>query len=44
MASDNPVYILGVGMTKFVRPEAKNDYVDMGFEAGVRAMLDAHIT
>lgn len=38
------MYILGVGMTKFAKPQAKNDYVDMGFEAGVKALLDAHIT
>ncbi|OQV06754.1 Thiolase, domain-containing protein isoform 2 [Cladophialophora immunda] len=44
MASGNPVYILGVGMTKFVKPQPKNDYADMGFEAGVKALLDAHIT
>ncbi|KAJ9612214.1 hypothetical protein H2200_003811 [Cladophialophora chaetospira] len=44
MTTDRPVYILGVGMTKFVKPQAKNDYVDMGFEAGVKALLDAHAT
>jgi sterol carrier protein 2 len=31
-------------MTKFVKPERKNDYVDMAFEAGVKALLDAHVT
>ncbi|KAK4942854.1 hypothetical protein LTR10_017430 [Elasticomyces elasticus] len=44
MATSRPAYILGVGMTKFVKPHAKNDYVDMGFEAGVKALLDAHVT
>ena len=44
MAIRCPVYILGVGMTKFTKPQSKNDYVDMGFEAGVKALLDAHIT
>lgn len=44
MISDRPVYILGVGMTKFVKPQPKNDYVDLGFEAGIKALLDAHIT
>lgn len=43
-ALGRPVYILGVGMTKFAKPQAKNDYVDMGFEAGIKALLDAHIT
>ena len=39
-----PVYVLGVGMTKFIKPRGKVDYHEMGFEAGVKAMLDAHIT
>ena len=38
-----PAYILGVGMTKFVKP-GKKDYPEMGHEAGVKAMLDANIT
>lgn len=36
-------YVLGVGMTKFIKPRGKVDYHEMGFEAGVKAMLDAHI-
>ena len=43
MASGRGVYILGVGMTQFAKPQSRNDYVDMGFEAGVKAMLDGHI-
>jgi len=39
-----PVYVLGVGMTKFVKPRGKIDYTELGFEAGVKAMLDAQIT
>ncbi|KUL84453.1 hypothetical protein ZTR_06164 [Talaromyces verruculosus] len=39
-----PAYVLGVGMTKFIKPRGKVDYHEMGFEAGVKAMLDAHIT
>ncbi|OTA65408.1 putative Non-specific lipid-transfer protein [Hypoxylon sp. EC38] len=39
-----PVYVLGVGMTKFIKPRGKVDYTELGFEAGVKAMLDAHIT
>ena len=39
----NPVYVLGVGMTKFIKPRGKVDYTEMGFEAGVKAMLDARI-
>ena len=38
-----PVYVLGVGMTKFLKPRGKVDYTELGFEAGVKAMLDAHI-
>lgn len=44
MSTTRPAYILGVGMTKFVKPQGKNDYVDMGYEAGVKALLDAHVT
>jgi sterol carrier protein 2 len=36
MSKSKPAYILGVGMTKFVRPQEKNDYVDMGLEAGAK--------
>ncbi|KAI0116410.1 thiolase-like protein [Nemania sp. FL0031] len=38
-----PVYVLGVGMTKFIKPRGKVDYTELGFEAGVKAMLDAQI-
>ncbi|RMD44824.1 hypothetical protein DV735_g284, partial [Chaetothyriales sp. CBS 134920] len=40
----NPVYVLGVGMTKFIKPRGKVDYTELGFEAGVKALLDAQIT
>ncbi|KAF2726941.1 thiolase-like protein [Polyplosphaeria fusca] len=43
MTSPN-VYVLGVGMTKFVKPRGEVEYTELGFEAGVKAMLDAHIT
>lgn len=39
----SPAYVLGVGLTKFIKPRNKVDYPDMGFEAGVKALLDAHI-
>lgn len=39
-----PAYILGVGMTKFIKPRGKVDYNELGYEAGIKAMLDAHIT
>ncbi|KAK3702037.1 hypothetical protein LTR37_015151 [Vermiconidia calcicola] len=38
-----PCYVLGVGMTKFVKPRGKIDYTELGFEAGVKAMLDAQV-
>jgi sterol carrier protein 2 len=40
----SPSYVLGVGMTKFIKPRGKVDYTEVGFEAGIKAMLDAHIT
>jgi sterol carrier protein 2 len=44
MAKDlQPCYVLGVGMTKFIKPRGKVDYTELGFEAGVKALLDAHI-
>jgi sterol carrier protein 2 len=36
-----PVYVLGVGMTKFVKPRRQIEYTELCFEAGVKAMLDA---
>ncbi|CAH0014548.1 unnamed protein product [Clonostachys rhizophaga] len=40
----SPAYVLGVGMTKFIKPRGKVDYTELGFEAGVKALLDAQIT
>ena len=42
--SVQPVYVLGVGLTKFIKPRGQVDYPEMGYEAGVKAMLDAGIT
>ncbi|GAB1313487.1 hypothetical protein MFIFM68171_03697 [Madurella fahalii] len=39
-----PCYVLGVGMTKFIKPRGKVDYTEMGYEAGIKAMLDAQIS
>lgn len=36
-------YVLGVGMTKFVKPRGKIDYSELGYEAGIKALLDAGI-
>ncbi|KAF2806814.1 thiolase [Mytilinidion resinicola] len=38
-----PTYVLGVGMTAFVKPSGRADYTELGFEADVKAMLDAQI-
>ncbi|RVD89297.1 uncharacterized protein DFL_000312 [Arthrobotrys flagrans] len=43
MATKQNVYIIGVGMTKFIKPRGLVDYPEMGFEAGVKAMVDAGI-
>ncbi|KAF4582127.1 nonspecific lipid-transfer protein [Ophiocordyceps camponoti-floridani] len=37
------VYVLGVGMTKFVKPRGLIDYTELGFEAAIKALLDAGI-
>ncbi|CAH0035462.1 unnamed protein product [Clonostachys rhizophaga] len=42
-ASHNQAYVLGVGMTKFIKPRGLREYPDMGYEAGIKAMLDAQI-
>lgn len=41
--SVSPCYVLGVGMTKFIKPRGKVDYTELGYEAGVKALLDAQI-
>ncbi len=38
-----PTYVLGVGLTKFIKPRKTRDYPELGYEAGVKAMLDAKI-
>lgn len=43
-ARKQPCYVLGVGMTKFIKPRGKVDYTELGFEAGIKAMLDAQIS
>jgi sterol carrier protein 2 len=42
--NDIPAYVLGVGLTKFIKPRAQRFYPEMGYEAGVKALLDAKIT
>lgn len=43
MAPQNNAYVLGVGLTKFLKPRGERDYVELGYEAGVKAMVDAKI-
>lgn len=37
-------YVLGVGMTQFIKPRGQRQYPELGFEAGIKAMIDAGIT
>lgn len=37
-------YVLGVGLTEFIKPRGMRTYAELGFEAGIKALLDAHIT
>lgn len=37
-------YVLGVGMAAFLKPRAQRMYTELGFEAGVKALLDSHLT
>src|ERR1700743_1328384 len=38
-----PAYVLGGGLTKFLKPRGERAYPELGYEAGVKAMLDAQI-
>ncbi|KAI8870247.1 thiolase [Ramicandelaber brevisporus] len=38
------VYVVGVGMTKFLKPRGEVDYTQLGLEAATKALLDAGIT
>ncbi|KAK5465232.1 hypothetical protein LTS15_001795 [Exophiala xenobiotica] len=44
MSSLNNAYVLGVGLTQFIKPRQLRPYPELGFEAGTKALLDAHIT
>lgn len=41
--SQTDAYVLGVGMTPFIKPRKQRMYPELGFEAGVKAMLDAQV-
>ncbi|KAI8073883.1 thiolase-like protein [Gongronella butleri] len=38
------VYVVGVGMTRFIKPRGEVDYPEMGLEASVKALNDAGVT
>ncbi|ORX43480.1 thiolase [Hesseltinella vesiculosa] len=38
------VYVVGVGMTQFIKPRATREYNEMGLEAAVKALNDAGVT
>ncbi|KAL4804439.1 thiolase-like protein [Aspergillus unguis] len=39
-----PTYVLGVGMTQFLKPRRIREYPELGYEAGIKALQDAKIT
>lgn len=44
MSTSNNAYVLGVSLTKFIKPRQLRPYPELGLEAGTKALLDAHIT
>lgn len=44
MSPPQNAYVLGVGLTKFTKPRQLRPYPELGFEAGTKALLDAHLT
>jgi len=42
-SAQSPAYILGVGMTPFLKPRGERSYPELGLEAGTKALLDAQI-
>lgn len=42
-STQTDAYVLGVGLTPFIKPRRQRMYPELGFEAGVKAMLDAQI-
>lgn len=46
MASQTPsknAYVLGVGLTQFLKPRRTREYPELGYEAAVKALIDAKI-
>ena len=38
------VYVVGVGMTPFLKPRGKISYTELGLQSTAKALLDAHLT
>jgi acetyl-CoA acetyltransferase len=38
------VYIVGVGLTQFLKPRGKVSYTELGLQATVKALIDANLT
>jgi sterol carrier protein 2 len=38
------VYVVGVGMTEFLKPRGKVSYTELGLQASVKALIDANLT
>jgi sterol carrier protein 2 len=39
----NNAYVLGVGLTQFLKPRRTREYPELGYEAAVKALIDAKI-
>jgi len=42
--SHSKVYIIGVGVTEFLKPRGKVSYTELGLQASVKALIDCNLT
>lgn len=42
--STNKVYVIGVGLTQFLKPRGKVSYTELGLQAAVKALVDCNLT
>ncbi|KAJ5223911.1 hypothetical protein N7468_008453 [Penicillium chermesinum] len=42
--TSSDAYVLGVGLTKFLKPRRTREYPELGYEACVKALTDAQVT
>lgn len=42
--SPSKVYVIGVGLTHFLKPRGKVSYTELGLHAAVKALVDANLT